>query len=124
MATGLLVAVGLLAEWLGGPRPATAAQFKRCSPVVAHAPGGGFDRAAVLVVSGKQDCEKSRRAISGALSSSRYNDRVIGGWTCFSTARAGSGHLYGASCVRESEEREAVRSTTPRPCHSCSKVRD
>jgi hypothetical protein len=106
------------------PAPGQAAQFKRCSPVVGRAPGGGFDTADVLVVAGKQDCEKSRHAVWSALSAKPYKDRVIGGWTCSSTGRRGSGHLYGASCVREGEEREAVRSATPRPCHSCSPIRE
>jgi hypothetical protein len=118
----LLVAGAALA--VSVPTPGQAAQFKRCSPVVGHAPGGGFDTADVLVVAGKQDCEKSRHAIWNALSAKPYEDRVIGGWTCSSTGRRGSGHLYGASCVREGEEREAVRSAIPTPCHSCSSIRE
>jgi hypothetical protein len=80
--------------------------------------------AAFAVVAGKLDCEKSRRQISKALSATRYEGRQIAGWTCSSTARTGSGHLYGATCTREGDEREAVRSTIPRPCHSCSSIRD
>jgi hypothetical protein len=117
----LAVVAGLATTAAGS---AGAAQFRRCSPVAGKAPSGGFDRATVLVVAGKLDCEKSRLQIFKALSATRYEGRQIAGWTCSSTARAGSGHLYGATCTREGDEREAVRSTVPRPCHSCSSTRD
>jgi hypothetical protein len=124
-ATLAFVAIALLAVTAFGlPGSANAAQSRRCSPVVGRAPSGGFDRATVLVVAGKIDCEKSRRQIWNALSAKSYANRQIGGWTCSSTGRVGSGHLYGATCVREGAEREAVRSTTPKPCHSCSSIRN
>ena len=116
------------AAWLAaGAGNADAHGSRRCAPVVVKAPGGGFDSAAVLIVAGKTDCEKSRRLISKALSAARFEDRQIAGWSCSTTARVSSGHVFGASCVLESGpngEREAVRSTTPRPCPGCKSVRD
>jgi hypothetical protein len=120
---GLIFLASIAVGVFGDAAPASAGQYRRCAPVVGRAPGG-FDRATVLVVAGKVDCEKSRHAIWNALSGKRYADRDIQGWTCSSTARVSSGHLFGATCVREDGEREAVRSTTPRPCPSCSSIRE
>jgi hypothetical protein len=125
MAAALVALFAVVAAWAtAGAGGAAAAQYRRCSPVAAKSPAGGFDSAAVLVVAGKIDCEKSRREIFKALSATSYKGRQIAGWTCSSTARAGSGHLYGATCSREEGEREVVRSTTPKPCSSCTKPRE
>ena len=125
----LVGALALLAVIAAGPGTggAQALRSRYCSPVVVKAPGGGFDSAAVLVTAGKVDCEKSRKLIGKALSPQPYSERQIAGWTCSTTTRASSGHLYGAGCALESGqggEREAVRSTTPRPCPSCKSARD
>ena len=51
----------------------------------------GVSRTTVsFVLNGRTDCEKARRQIYAAISSSRYSDREINGWTCSSTSRSGT----------------------------------
>jgi hypothetical protein len=96
---------------------------RRCAPVVTAA-GPGFTQASVLIVSGRVDCEKSRKAIFRALSTAPYESRTIEGWDCGSSARGGSG-VYGARCTREGEKgEEVIKSTLPQRCPACHKTRD
>ena len=99
------------------------AAIRRCAPVVTAA-GPGFSQASVLIVSGRVDCEKSRKAIFRALSTTPYESRTIEGWNCRSSARGGSG-VYGARCTRQGEkDEEVIRSTLPQRCSACHKTRD
>ena len=114
-----LLVLGLSA-WLHVGESAAA---RHCSPVVTGA-GPGFTQASVLIVTGRTDCEKSRKVIFKALSTSPYASRLVNGWNCASTARGGSG-VYGARCTTEGEKgEEVIKSTLPRPCPSCHKPRD
>ena len=96
---------------------------RRCAPVVTAA-GPGFTQASVLIVTGRVDCEKSRKAIFRALSTTFFESRTIEGWNCGSSARGGSG-VYGARCTREGEKgEEVIKSTLPQRCPTCHKTRD
>jgi hypothetical protein len=125
MATRLaafLCALALVAgAWLQATESDAAS--RRCAPVVTAA-GPGFTQAAVVIVSGRVDCEKSRKAIFRALSTTPYESRRIEGWDCRSSARGSSG-VYGARCTREGEKgEEVIKSTLPRRCPGCHKTRD
>ena len=125
MATRLGVLLCALALGAGAWLQATEsdAASRRCAPVVTAA-GPGFTQASVLIVSGRVDCEKSRKAIFRALSTTPYRSRTIEGWDCGSSARAGSG-VYGARCTREGEKgEEVIKSTLPQRCPACHKIRD
>jgi hypothetical protein len=116
-----VLALGLGACWLHATDSDAAS--RRCAPVVTNA-GPGFTMASVLIVSGRVDCEKSRRVIFKALSTAPYESRRIEGWDCGSSARGGSG-VYGARCTREGEKgEEVIKSTRPQRCPGCHKVRD
>ena len=96
---------------------------RRCAPVVTAA-GPGFTQASVLIVSGRVDCEKSRKVIFKALSTTRYKSRTIEGWRCRSSAKGGSG-VYGARCTMQGEkDEEVIKSTLPQRCPACHKTRD
>lgn len=96
---------------------------RRCAPVVTAA-GPGFTQASVLIVSGRVDCEKSRKAIFRALSTTPYMGRAIEGWSCRSSGRGGSG-VYGARCTKQGEKgEEVIKSTLPQRCPNCHKTRD
>lgn len=107
-----------------GSNPDNSSAFTSCAPVVVK--DGGFYSAKVTVQSGRTDCEKARRQIYSAISSSRYSDREINGWTCSSTSRSGSGP-FGAKCAKEAassrEPREVIQSSRPSPCGSCHSIR-
>jgi hypothetical protein len=125
MATRLGVLLCALA--IGGGAWLQAAESdaagRRCAPVVT-AVGPGFTQASVLIVTGRVDCEKSRKAIFRALSTTPYESRTIEGWNCRSSARGGSG-VYGARCTREGEKgEEVIKSTLPQRCPACHKTRD
>jgi hypothetical protein len=106
--------------WLGAEESSAA---RRCSPVVTGA-GPGFTQATVLIVTGRTDCEKSRKVIFRALSTTRYESKSIDGWHCASAAKGGSG-VYGARCTTEGEKgEEAIKSTLPQRCPGCHKARD
>ena len=125
MASRLGVLLCVLALGAGAWLQATEsdAAGRRCAPVVTAA-GPGFTQASVLIVSGRVDCEKSRKAIFRALSTTPYESRTIEGWNCRSSARGGSG-VYGARCTREGEKgEEVIKSTLPRRCPACHKTRD
>jgi len=95
---------------------------RRCSPVVT-AVGPGFAKAFVLILTGRVDCEKSREVIFKALSTSPYEEKQIKAWDCRSTDRGGSG-VYGARCATQGErDEELIRSTIPRRCPACRKIR-
>jgi hypothetical protein len=114
-------ALGLGACWLQAADSDAAS--RRCAPVVTNA-GPGFTMASVLIVSGRVDCEKSRRVIFKALSTVAYESRRIEGWDCGSSAKGGTG-VYGARCTREGEKgEEVIKSTLPQRCPGCHKVRD
>ena len=72
------LALGAVA-WLQAAESDAAS--RRCAPVVTAA-GPGFTQASVLIVSGRVDCEKSRKAIFRALSTTPYESRPIEGWDC------------------------------------------
>jgi hypothetical protein len=115
-----VLALGAVA-WLQAPEADAAG--RRCAPVVTAA-GPGFTQASVLIVTGRVDCEKSRKAIFRALSTTPYESRTIEGWHCRSSARGGSG-VYGARCTREGEKgEEVIKSTLPQRCPGCHKTRD
>jgi hypothetical protein len=123
--SSLCFAVLLGALLASGSSPDSSKAFSVCAPVVVKA--GGFYSAKVTVLSGRTDCEKARRQIYAAISSSRYSDREINGWTCSSTSRSGSGP-FGAKCAKEPassrEPREVIQSAQPRPCGSCHSIRN
>jgi hypothetical protein len=100
-----------------------AAGSKHCSLVVTKAGDTKYSKALVLILEGKVDCEKARKAIFSALSATKYSSRQIGGWTCRSTNRAAPSGPYGAECVKENPY-EVIKSTTPQPCQSCTHIRD
>jgi hypothetical protein len=107
--------------WLGAAT--SDAANRRCAPVVSAA-GPGLTKASVLIVSGRVDCEKSRKVIFKALSTAPYERRQLKGWDCTSTAEGGSG-VFGALCTAEGEKgEEVIRSTLPQRCPGCSKLRD
>ena len=116
---------GALLAVAGGAclRPAeSGAASLRCAPVVTGA-GPGLTKAWVWIVSGRVDCEKSREVIFKALSTSPYEEMQIKGWACKSTDRGGSG-VWGARCTRDGERgEEVIRSTLPRRCPRCRKIR-
>jgi hypothetical protein len=118
----LLCALALgLGAWLQAAESDAAA--RRCAPVVTAA-GPGFTQASVLIVNGRVDCEKSRKAIFKALSTTPYRSRTIEGWNCRSTAKGGSG-VYGARCTRRGEkDEEVIKSSLPQRCPACHKTRD
>lgn len=120
----LLIALALalgVGAWLQAVESDAAS--RRCAPVVTAA-GPGFTQASVLIVSGRVDCEKSRRAVFKALSTTPYESRMIEGWDCRSSARGGNG-VYGARCTREGEKgEEVIKSTRPQRCPGCHKTRD
>ena len=125
MASRLGVLLCALALGAGGWLHATEsdAAGRHCAPVVTAA-GPGFTQASVLIVSGRVDCEKSRKAIFRALSTTPYESRAIEGWDCSSSARGGSG-VYGARCTREGEKgEEVIKSSLPQRCPACHKTRD
>ena len=66
--------------------------------------------AIVLIVTGRTDCEKSRKVIFRALSNTRYESKAINGWHCASSAKGGSG-VYGARCTTEGEKGEDAEGT-------------
>ena len=66
-----LLVLGLSA-WLDVGESAAA---RHCSPVVTGA-GPGFTQASVLIVTGRTDCEKSRKVIFKALSTTSYASRL------------------------------------------------
>jgi hypothetical protein len=102
-------------------RPSAAALH--CTPVVTNL-GPGFSQATVLIVTGRTDCEKARRVIFKALSRSPYGHRQIEGWDCESTG-AGATGIHGASCSTEGEKGiTKIRSTVPKRCPGCHKVKD
>jgi hypothetical protein len=114
-----LLVLGLSA-WLRAEESSAA---RRCSPVVTGA-GPGFTQATVLIVTGRTDCEKSRKVIFRALSTSRYESKTINGWDCASAAKGGSG-VFGARCTTEGEKgEEVIKSTLPQRCPGCHKTRD
>lgn len=116
------VAGGLAAVALLGPA-AVPAGGRHCSPVVTNL-GPGYSKATVLIVTGRTDCEKSRRVIFKALSLTGYGHRQIEGWDCSSTGAGGTG-VHGASCTTEGEKgEERIRSTVPQRCPGCDKVKD
>jgi hypothetical protein len=98
-----------------------APAYQYCSPVVTNA-GPGFSKAAVLIVSGRTDCEKSRKVIFRALSAKHYDKRKVLGWTCESTKRADG--AYGALCRKSAGESLVIKSTTPHRCPGCHGTRD
>jgi hypothetical protein len=109
-----------LSAWLRADESSAA---RYCSPVVTVA-GPGFTQASVLIVTGRTDCEKSRKVVFRALSTIPYESRAINGWQCASAAKGGSG-VYGARCTTEGEKgEEVIKSTLPRPCPGCHKPRD
>jgi hypothetical protein len=125
MASRLGVLICALAIGVGALLQAAEsdAASRRCAPVVTAA-GPGFTQASVLIVSGRVDCEKSRKAIFKALSTTPYKSRTVEGWDCSSSARGGSG-VYGARCTREGEKgEETIKSTLPQRCPACHKTRD
>jgi hypothetical protein len=106
--------------WLQADQSAAALH---CAPVVTGA-GPGFSQATVLIVTGRTDCEKSRKVIYAALSTVSYKSKPVNGWYCASTARGDSG-VYGARCTTEGEKGEVViKSTIPQRCPGCHKTRD
>ena len=101
----------------------TSSAARRCSPVVTAA-GPGLTQATVLIVAGRTDCEKSRKVIFRALSTTRYESKTINGWDCASAAKGGSG-VFGARCTTEGEKgEEVIKSTLPQRCPGCHKTRD
>jgi hypothetical protein len=97
---------------------------RRCAPVVTGT-GPGLTKASVLILSGRVDCEKSRKVIFKALSTTSYKSRQINGWDCESTTRASSNDLYGARCTTQGErEEETIKSTVPHRCHGCDGIRN
>lgn len=113
-----------LAVWQGTTHSPQASASMHCPPVVTKAGKAKFSKAFVLIVERYEvDCEKARKTIYHALSAKPYRNRLIRGWTCRSTHRAGRSTPYGAVCVKE-EPREVIRSTTPRRCNKCRHVRD
>lgn len=118
----LLCALALgLGAWLQAADSDAAS--RRCAPVVTAA-GPGFTQASVLIVSGRADCEKSRKVVFRALSTTAYRSRTIEGWHCRSSAKGGSG-VYGARCTRQGEKgEEVIKSTLPQRCPACHKTRD
>jgi hypothetical protein len=120
---GVLLSVLALAALACLQATESDAAGRRCAPVVTAA-GPGFTQASVLIVSGRVDCEKARKAIFKALSTTPYESRRIEGWDCKSSARGGSG-VYGARCTREGEKgEEVIKSTLPQRCPTCHKTRD
>ena len=120
VGSGALLALVLL-SWLGATR--SDASGRHCSPVVTNA-GPGYNKATVLIVTGRTDCEKSRKVVYKALSTSRYEHHQIGGWDCSSTSKGPSG-VYGARCSTEGEIGvEVIKSTLPKRCPGCHKTRD
>ena len=118
-------ACALLIAGVGSGLHAAGAEAanRRCAPVVTSL-GPGFTKASVLIVTGRVDCEKSRRVIFKALSTAPYEGKEIAGWDCRSTRRGGSG-VYGARCTTEGEKgEELIKSTLPRRCPGCHKIRD
>ena len=114
-----LVVLGLSA-WLQADNSAAA---RRCAPIVTTT-GPGFTQASVLIVTGRTDCEKSRKVISAALSTTSYKKKLVNGWQCASTAKGRSG-VYGARCTTEGEKgEEVIKSTVPQRCPGCDKARD
>ena len=123
LGIGACACVLLILGLSAGLRAEESSAARRCSPVVTGA-GPGFTQATVLIVTGRTDCEKSRKVIFRALSTTRYESRAINGWHCASSARGGSG-VYGARCTTEGEKgEEAIKSTLPQRCPGCHKARD
>jgi hypothetical protein len=120
-AVACVLAATAIAVWLGAAT--SDAANRRCAPVVS-AEGPGLTKASVLIVSGRVDCEKSREVIFKALSVTPYERLQLKGWDCTSTAEGGSG-VFGARCTAEGEKgEEVIRSTLPRRCSGCNKLRD
>jgi hypothetical protein len=114
-----LVVIGLSA----GLQAGESAAARRCAPVVTKT-GPGLTQASVLIVTGRADCEKSRKVIFEALSTVFYKNRLVKGWHCASTDKGRSG-VYGAQCTNEGEKgEEVIRSTVPQRCPGCDKPRD
>jgi hypothetical protein len=114
-----LLVLGLSA-WLHVGESAAA---RHCAPVVTSA-GHGFTQASVLIVTGRTDCEKSRKVIYKALSTTSYGSKRINGWDCASTSKGSSG-VFGARCTTEGEKgAEVIKSSVPKPCPGCHKTRD
>ena len=123
---GLAVcACALLALCMGAWLQATESEAgaRRCAPVVTKT-GPGYTQASVLIVDGRVDCEKSRKVIYEALSTSSYKSKTINGWDCESTQKGRSG-VFGARCTTEGEkELETIKSTVPQRCPGCDGIRD
>jgi hypothetical protein len=114
----LLMAIG---AWFDATESDAAA--RHCAPVVTSA-GPGFTKASVLIVSGRVDCQKSRKVIFKALSTIAYESTQVNGWNCKSTSKGGSG-VYGARCTAEGEKgEEVIKSTVPQRCPGCDNIRD
>jgi hypothetical protein len=114
----LMVAIG---AWLNATESDAAA--RHCAPVVTNV-GPGFTKASVLIVSGRVDCQKSRKVIFRALSTTAYESTQINGWNCKSASKGGSG-VYGARCTTEGEKgEEVIKSTVPERCPGCDNIRD
>lgn len=122
VACAAVICLALFA-WHGAAR-SEAGGLRYCSPIVTNA-GPGYSKASLYIISGRTDCEKSRKVIAQALSPSSYKQRRIQGWDCASTTRAGHSELFGARCeMYGEEEREVIKSTVPHRCPDCHGVRD
>jgi hypothetical protein len=99
------------------------ASVRHCAPVVSKT-GPGFTKASVVIVTGRVDCQKSRKVIFEALSTASYKSKQINGWDCQSTGKGGSG-VYGARCSTQGEKgEEVIKSTVPEHCGGCDNIRD
>jgi hypothetical protein len=95
---------------------------RHCAQIISRV-GPGYTKATVLIVSGRVDCEKSRRVIYKALSGKRYGKRRIAGWSCTST-RPGRSGVFGARCESEGYVgREVIKSSVPQRCPGCHGTR-
>lgn len=118
-----LAALAVLAGLWYQPGSSEASGLRYCSPVVTNA-GPGYSEASVYILSGRTDCEKSRKVIWQALSATPYGQRQIQGWSCATTDRASKSDLYGVRCeMSGEEEHEAIKSTLPHRCPDCHGIR-